>query len=100
MASSYSVIFNKMMKLSGRLLSVTETLNSFEEYLCREYYSGDQIKKNEIGQACSVYGREEMCVHTGFWWGALREKEILEDIGVDGSIILESVLKKCDGGMY
>ena len=24
-----------------------------------KYYSGDQIKKNEIGRACSTYGRKE-----------------------------------------
>jgi hypothetical protein len=23
-------------------------------------------------------------VHTGFWWGNLREREHLEDLGVDG----------------
>jgi len=32
-------------------------------------------------------------VHTGFWWGDLREGDHLEDQGVDGSIIL----KKWDG---
>jgi hypothetical protein len=30
-------------------------------------------------------------VHTGFWWGNLREEGHLEDSGVDGRIIL-----KCD----
>jgi hypothetical protein len=32
-------------------------------------------------------------VHTGFWFGDLREGVHLEDLGVDGSIIL----KKCNG---
>jgi hypothetical protein len=32
-------------------------------------------------------GREE--VHTGFWWGDLREGDHLEDPGVDGRIILK-----------
>jgi hypothetical protein len=31
-------------------------------------------------------GRED--VYTGFWWGNLRERDHLEDPGVDGRIIL------------
>jgi hypothetical protein len=31
-------------------------------------------------------GRGE--VYTGFWWGNLRETDLLEDPGIDGRIIL------------
>jgi len=41
-----------------------------------------------------VWGREE--VHTGFWWGNLKERDHLEDRGVDGRIILRCILKKWD----
>jgi hypothetical protein len=34
-----------------------------------------------------VWSGEE--VHTGFWWGILREGHNLEDTGVDGRIILK-----------
>jgi hypothetical protein len=40
----------------------------------------------------NVCGRED--VHTEFWWGNLRERENLEDLGVDGRIILTLVLKR------
>jgi hypothetical protein len=39
-------------------------------------------------------GREE--VHTGFWWGNLREE--LEEIGIYGRIILRWILRKWDVG--
>jgi hypothetical protein len=44
--------------------------------LLTEYYSGDQIKKTEMGRVRSMCGRE---VHTGFWWGNLRVGDHLED---------------------
>ena len=36
-------------------------------------------------------------VHTGFWWGNLRDRELLEDTGVDGRIILKCIFRKWDG---
>jgi hypothetical protein len=33
-------------------------------------------------------------VHTGFWWGNRRERDQLEDLSVDGRIILKRVLTK------
>jgi hypothetical protein len=45
---------------------------------------GDEIKKNEIGWACGTYG-----VCTGFLWVDPREGNDLEDLGVDGRIILK-----------
>jgi hypothetical protein len=38
-------------------------------------------------------------VHTGFWWGNLRERDHLNDQGVDETIILRLIFKKLDGGM-
>jgi len=36
-------------------------------------------------------------VHTGFWWGNLRERDHLENPGVDGSVILTWIFRKWDG---
>jgi hypothetical protein len=36
-------------------------------------------------------------VHTGFWWGDLRERDHLEDLSIDEKIILKCIFKKCDG---
>jgi hypothetical protein len=43
-----------------------------------------------------VRGRGEM--HTGFWWGNLREKYHLQYPGVDERIILRWIFRKRDVG--
>jgi hypothetical protein len=48
-----------------------------------------------MGGECSTYGGE---VRTGFWWKNLRERDHLEDPGIDGSIILRWFFRKWDGG--
>jgi hypothetical protein len=64
-----------------------------------KYYSRDQIKKNEMGRACSTYGGKGE-VHTGFWWGGLREGNHLGDRSPDIRIILKLIIKEWDGGMH
>jgi hypothetical protein len=35
-------------------------------------------------------------VYAGFWWGNLRERDHLEDPGVDGRIIVRWIFRKWD----
>jgi len=42
-----------------------------------------------------VWGKEE--VFAGFGWGSLRERNHLEDPGIDGRIILKWIFKKWVG---
>jgi len=39
-------------------------------------------------------------VHTEFWLGNLRERNYLEDPGVDGKTLLKWLFRKWDGGTY
>jgi hypothetical protein len=48
----------------------------------------NQFKENEMGGACSTNGRDEKCVQK-FWSENLKGRDHLEDLGVDGRIILE-----------
>jgi hypothetical protein len=41
-----------------------------------------------MGGTCSAYGAKRGLIH-GFWWGNLRERDHLEEPGVDGRIILD-----------
>ena len=38
-------------------------------------------------------------MHTGFWWGDLRERDHLEDLDIDRWIIVKWIFRKADGGM-
>jgi hypothetical protein len=42
-----------------------------------------------------VWGTGE--VPTGFWWGHMMERDHLEELGINGKMILKWIVKKCDG---
>jgi hypothetical protein len=52
-----------------------------------------------MGGACSTYGgRGE--AYTGFWWGNVRERDHLENLGVDEKILLRWIFRKWDGRVW
>jgi len=61
-----------------------------------KYYSGDQIKKNEMGVAHSTYGGEERGAHR-ILVGTTESKSSFKYLGVDGKIILKWIFEKWDG---
>jgi len=63
------------------------------------YFADNKIEKNETEAACSAYWGEERIIQ-GFWWGNLKERDHLEDPGVDGRIILRWIFRKWDVGVW
>jgi len=37
-------------------------------------------------------------MHTVYWWGKLKERGHMEDLGVEGSIVLKCIVKNRMGG--
>jgi len=38
--------------------------------------------------------------YAGFWWGNPRERDLLEDPGIDGTIISRWIFRKCYVGTW
>jgi hypothetical protein len=55
------------------------------------------IKSRRMRWTGHVARMGKRAVHTGFWWGDLREGDHLGDPGIDGRIILKWIFKKWDG---
>ena len=89
-----------MVKNTYKILSQTATvfINSFNRAIWVTSWEVKDFSKeeDEMGGACCTCGIE---VHSWFWWGNLKEEDRLEDLAVNGRIILEWILKnrKCVG---
>jgi hypothetical protein len=80
----------------------------YVQYKCNEelydLYSSPNIilviksrRKRHVGRVAQI-GEGE--VHAGFWWGSLNKGDYLEDLGVDGRIILKWIFKRWNGGAW
>jgi len=49
---------------------------------------------DEMGRVCGTCGGE---LNSGFWWGNLRERQHLGDIGVEGRVLLQGIFNKLVG---
>lgn len=61
--------------------------------LLPNYMASHSIKEQKMGEACKC-GEEQ--THTGFWWDALKETDILGKSGPDWRITFKWILKKQD----
>jgi hypothetical protein len=66
--------------------------------LLTQYCSGYEIEKNEMDRACSANGEEEQRIQS-FGGRNLREKDHLEDLGIDGWTTLRWIFRKWDVGL-
>ena len=57
-----------------------------------------EIKSRSMRWVGHVWGRG--VAYTGFWWENLRERDPLEDAGIDGRIILRWIFRKWDVGAW
>jgi hypothetical protein len=60
--------------------------------LLNKYHYGDKIKKNEMGRACSTYGKRKGAYRV--WQERPEGKNHLQDPDVDGRIILKRIFEK------
>jgi hypothetical protein len=56
------------------------------------------IKSRKMGWTDMWHLWKTREVHTGIWWGDLRERDYLEDLGVGGRMIVKWIFKKWDVG--
>jgi hypothetical protein len=62
-------------------------------------YNPHQILFGLSNQGDGTYGRKKRCLR-GFWCIYARERNSLNYLGINGSMLLKRILQKWDGDMY
>jgi len=73
-------------------------IRSFMICTPHQIFLGGEIKEDGMVGACGIWGRNKM--HTGFWWVNLKKRDKLQDLVVDGSIILKLVTNTYYGRVW
>ena len=81
-----------------KILPQTSEDNKQLQVYLQKRLATTELSKNETDIACGTYGVEERCVH-GIGGGVLREREHLEDQGVEGRRLLKRIFKEWNEGM-
>jgi hypothetical protein len=76
---------------------------SGENYIMRSFiivnlirhYSANLNNKTDRWGRWHVVGRRD--INTGFWWVYLKERDYLEELGLNGTLILQQIFKKWNG---
>ena len=72
-------------------------MRSFMIVFLSRYFYGDQMKEDKMVWACGTQRGEEKCkIHTGIWWQK-PDRDHIQDLCRDWSIILKQSQKKQDG---
>jgi hypothetical protein len=83
-------------EIKSRVDSGNDCYHSAQNLLPYSLLSIIKFKNNNLGKACSTYVGEKL---TGISWGNLRERHHLENLSVDGWIILKLIFKKTGWGL-
>jgi hypothetical protein len=75
-------IASQQYEVTGTVLSHVICPTGIASVLLARYYLGNQLKEDEKGGACDVWGRRDMQV--AFWLGNLKERDCMEDLCVEG----------------
>ena len=87
-------VLRKLFGLQGD--EVTEEWRRLHKKELYDLYFSPNIMSMRWSGSVARMGRRD--VHAGFWWGNLRERDHLENLDIDGSIILMWIFRQGNGG--